>query len=154
MKGLCALKKERKEKVHSFTQRFAAYLKNFSEADKPSDKVLIEYYTSALGPDLAMFSKMKYKPMLADTYEEAERVEAKKESIKDYPEQSGEKNVGRKALLFTKPKEEQSHDFEGMAKMMQKLSNRIIDLEKEKEAQKFYKPYYKKKEDNNQTQPP
>ena len=43
MKGLCALKKERKEKVHSFTQRFVAYLKNFSAADKPSDKVLIEY---------------------------------------------------------------------------------------------------------------
>ena len=29
MNGLCVLKKERKEKVHSFTQRFAAYLKNF-----------------------------------------------------------------------------------------------------------------------------
>ena len=41
-----------------------------------------------------------------------------------------------------------------MTKMMQKLSNRIIDLEKEKEAQKFYKPYYKKREDNNQSQPP
>ena len=27
MKGLCTLKKERKEKVHNFTQRFAAYLK-------------------------------------------------------------------------------------------------------------------------------
>ena len=38
--------------------------------------------------------------------------------------------------------------------MMQKLSNRIIDLEKEKEAQKFYKPYYKKREDSNQSQPP
>ena len=37
---------------------------------------------------------------------------------------------------------------------MQKLSNRIIDLEKEKEAQKFYKTYYKKREDNNQSQPP
>ena len=128
MKGLCALNKERKEKVHSFTQRFAAYLKNFSEADKPSDKVLIEYYTSALGPNLAMFAKMKAKPMLA------ERVEAEKESIEDYPERSGEKNVGRKALSFTKPKEEQSPDFEGMEKMMQKLSNRIIDLEKEKET--------------------
>ena len=57
MKWLCALKKERKEKVHNFTQRFAAYLKNFSATDKPSDKVLIEYYTSALGPDLAMFAK-------------------------------------------------------------------------------------------------
>ena len=76
------LQKERKEKVHSFTQRFATYLKNFSEADKPSDKVLIEYYTSALGPNFAMFSKVKAKPTL---YEEAERVEAGKESIEYYP---------------------------------------------------------------------
>ena len=37
---------------------------------------------------------------------------------------------------------------------MQKLSNRIIDLEKEKEAHKAYKPYYKKKEDNNQFKAP
>ena len=123
MKGLCALKKERKEKVHSFTQRFAAYLKNFSAADKPSDKVLIEYYTSALGPDLAMFSKMKVKPTLSETYEEAEIVEAERESIEDYPEQSEEFFLGKKSLLFSKPKEEQSHDFEGMVKMMQKLSN-------------------------------
>ena len=71
MKGLCALKKERKEKVHSFTQRFATYLENFSATDKPSNKVLIEYYTSALGPDLAMFSKMSFKPTLLETYEEA-----------------------------------------------------------------------------------
>ena len=126
----------------------------FSEADKPSDKVLIEYYTSALGPDLAMFSKGRAKPTLTETYEEAEVVEAERESIEDYPEQSGEKGAGRKALLFTKPKEEKSPDYENMAKMMQKLSNKIIDLEKEKETQKFYKPYYKKREDNNQSQPP
>ena len=63
MKGLGTLKKERKEKVHSFNQRFAAYLKNFFVADKPSDKFLIEYYNSALGPDLAMFAKMKAKPV-------------------------------------------------------------------------------------------
>ena len=112
MKGLCALKKERKEKVHSFTQRVATYLKNFSVTDKPSDKVLIEYYTLALGPDLAMFVKMQVKPTLSETYEEAKRVEAEKESIEDYSEQSGEKT------------------FEGMLKMMQKLSNRVIDLEK------------------------
>ena len=74
--------------MHSFTQRFATYLKNFSEADKPSDKVLIEYYTSALGLELAMFSKKKAKPMLAKTYEEAERVEDEQESIEDYPERS------------------------------------------------------------------
>ena len=98
---------ERKEKVHSFTQRFAAYLKNFSETDRPSDKVLIEYYTSALGPHpaMAMFAKGRAKPTLTETYEEAEVVEAERESIEDYLEQSGEKGARRKALLFTKPKE-------------------------------------------------
>ena len=65
-------------------------------ADKPSDKVLIEYYTSALGPDLAMFAKMQVKPTLSETYEEGERVEAEKESIEDYPEQSREKTLVRK----------------------------------------------------------
>ena len=81
MKGLCALKKERKEKVHSFTQRFVAYLKIFSAADKPSDKVMIEYYTSALGPELVMFAKISVKHTLSKTYEEAERVEAERERI-------------------------------------------------------------------------
>ena len=38
--------------------------------------------------------------------------------------------------------------------MMQKLSNRIIDLEKEKEDQKYFKPYYKRREDNNQYKSP
>ena len=73
-----------------------------------------------------MFTKMKVKPTLSKTYQEAERVEAEKESIEDDPEQVGENN------------------FEGMLKMMQKLSNRVIDLEKEKEAHKAYNPYYKK----------
>ena len=75
MKGLCALKKEIKEKVHDFTQRFAAYLNNFTAVNKPSENALIEYYTSALGPDLAMFSKRSVRPTLVDTYEEAEKVE-------------------------------------------------------------------------------
>ena len=99
MKGLCALKKERKEKVHNFTQRFVAYIKNFSATDKPSDKVLIEYYTSALGPELAMFSKMLVKPTLSETYEEAERVEAEKESIEDYPMQSEEEEIWQESVV-------------------------------------------------------
>ena len=70
--------------MHSFNQRLVAYLKKVSAADKPSDKVLIEYYTSYLGHELAMFSKMSVKPTLSETYEEDERVEAEKESIEDY----------------------------------------------------------------------
>ena len=71
--------------MHSFTQRFVAYLKNFSETDKPSNKVMIEYYTSDLGRDLAMFAKGRAKPTLTETYEEAKVVEAERESIEDYP---------------------------------------------------------------------
>ena len=41
-----------------------------------------------------------------------------------------------------------------MVNMMHKLYNRVIDLEKEKEAHKPYKPYYKKREDNSQPKPP
>ena len=109
MKGLCALKKERKEKLHNFTQRFAAYLNNFTAVNKPSENSLIEYYTSALGPDLAMFAKRLLKPTLEKTYEESEKVEAELESIENYPEQLGEKTFGRKkSLLLTKPKDEQS----------------------------------------------
>ena len=67
------------------------------------------------------------------------------ESIENYPMESDEKTFGNKTpLLPTKPKDEWSQDLEGMVKMMQKLSNRVIDLEKEKEAHKPYKPYYKK----------
>ena len=132
MKGLCTLKKERKEKVHNFTQRFVVYLKKITAADKPSEKALIEYYTSALGLDLAMFAKISIKHTLSETYEEAERVEAEMESIENYPVQSEEETFGKKPLLLTKHKDERSQDFEGMVKMMQKLSNRVIYLEKRK----------------------
>ena len=150
MKGLGLLRKEKNEKVHTFTQRFSAYLKNFSESDRPSNKVLIEYFTSALGPELAMFAKMKARPTLVEIYEEAERVEAEKESVADYPDLPEEKTTRRRTLLLSKPKDEQSHDYQGMLKMIQKLSNRIIDLEKEREVQRTYKPYYPKREDSNQ----
>ena len=131
-------------------QRFSTYLRNFSETDRPSDKVLIEYYTSALGPEMATFAKMKAKPTLIETYEEAERVEAERESVEDYPDLPGEKTANKRVLVSSKPREEHSHDLEGMMKTMQKLYNRIIDLEKERDIQKTYKPYYPKREDNNQ----
>ena len=95
-----------------------------------------------------MFAKMKAKPTLVETYEEAERVEAERESVEDYPDLPREKTTERRALVLSKPREEHSHDLEGMMKMMQKLSNRIIDLEKERDIQRTYKPHYPKREDN------
>ena len=77
------------------------------------------------------------------------------ESIDQYPIQSEEKTYGNiKPLLLTKAKDERSQELDGVVKVMQKLSNRVIDLEKEKEAHKQYKPYYKKRDDNGQPKPP
>ena len=84
-------------------------MNNFDVATKPVENTLIEYYTSALGPDLAMFVKRSVKPTLVETYEEAKKVEAEMESIDQYPIQSEEKTFGnRNPLLLTKPKDEQS----------------------------------------------
>ena len=91
--------------------------------DIPSDKFLIEYYTSALGPELAMFAKMKIKPTLAETYQEAERVEAESESIEDYPDLLEEKTTVKRISLLSKSREGQPHDYHEMMKVLQKLSN-------------------------------
>ena len=50
-------------------------MNNFDAATKPAENALIEYYTSALGPDLAMFVRRSVNPTLVETYEEYEKVE-------------------------------------------------------------------------------
>ena len=41
MKGLIALRKEKKERVHNFTYRFSSYLNNFDATDKPTEHAVI-----------------------------------------------------------------------------------------------------------------
>ena len=60
MKELLALKREKKEKVRDFSQRSIAHLNNFSAAIKPAEETPIEYCTSALGSDIAMFVNVCY----------------------------------------------------------------------------------------------
>ena len=45
-----------------------------------------------------MFSKRSFRPPLAETYEEAEKVEAEMESIENYLVQSEEKNFGNNRI--------------------------------------------------------
>ena len=75
MKELLSLRKENKERVHNFNQKVASHLNNFNATIKPVENTLIEYYTSALGPKIAMFVKILVNPTLMETYEEAEKVE-------------------------------------------------------------------------------
>ena len=64
---------------------------------------------------------------------------------------------GKKPLLLTRPKDEYSHELESVVKMVQKLSNKIVDLERDKQAnsgRKQYKPFFKKTEESGPSQPP
>ena len=58
---------------------------------------------------------------------------------------------------MTKPKGECSNELENVVKMVQNLSNKIVDLEKYKEAGSSRNPFrqfFKKKEENSPPQPP
>ena len=95
----------------------------------------MEYYTPTLSPDITMFVKRAVNPSLVETYEEARKVEAKLESIKKQTIESDTRTFSsKKPLLLTRTKEERSSELENVVKMVQKLSNKIVDLEKDKEA--------------------
>ena len=60
-------------------------------------------------------------------------------------------------MLLTIPKEEHSNELENVVKMVYKLSNNIVDLEKDKEAsssRKKFKPFSKKREESSTSHPP
>ena len=95
---------------------------------------------------------------MVETYEESNKVEAELESINKH---TAEPNVrifsSKKPFLLTRPKEENSSELENVVKMVQKLSNKIVDLEKDKRAsssKKQFKPYFKKREEGGTSQPP
>ena len=105
-----------------------------------------------------MFVKRAMKITLIENYEEAKRVEVDLDSIgKHTAEPEVKPTAGKKPLLLTRPKEEHSNELENVVRMVQKLSNKKTDLEKDKgtsTSRKTFKPYYKKREESGQSQPP
>ena len=81
MKELLSLKMEKKEKVLDFNHRFAHHLNNLSAAIIPAKETLMEYYSSTLSPEIAMFMKRSVKLSLLETYEEDNKVEEELKSI-------------------------------------------------------------------------
>ena len=75
MKELMSLRMEKKEKVQDFNQIFTNHLSNFSATNKPVEELLVEYYTTALSPQLDMFVKREAKLTLVENFEEAIKVE-------------------------------------------------------------------------------
>ena len=110
-------------------------MSNFTATNKPAEELLVEYYTTALSPQLEMFVKRVVKLTQVENFEEAIKLEADLDSIERHTSKP-EVNTfsGKKPLLLTRPKEEHSNELENVVNMVPKLLNKIVDLEKEKEA--------------------
>ena len=95
-----------------------------------------------------MFVNRAVNPTLIENYEESKRVEDDLDSIAKHTSELEVKTTSnKKPLRLTRPKQERSNELENMVKMVQKLSNKIVDLKKEKGAsssRKPFEPYYKK----------
>ena len=98
-----------------------------------------------------MFVKIAVKDTLVENYEESKRVDADMDSITRHTlELEVKPTASKKPLLLTRPKEEHSNELENVVKMVHKLSNKIVDLEKEKgvsSSRNPFNPYYKKMEE-------
>ena len=87
-----------------------------------------------------MFVKSSVKPSFVETYEESKKIDTELESInKQTMEPYTRTFSSKKPLLLTGPKEEHSSELENVVKLVQKLSNNIVDLEKHKEANSYKK---------------
>ena len=132
-------------------------MNSFSAATKPTQES-VEYYTTTHYRPIAMFVKRVGKVTLVENYEEAKKVEADMDSITNHTLELELKHTTIKIpLLLTKPKQEHSNELGNVVKMVQKLSNKVVDLEKDKGASSYrnpFNPYYKKREDSEQPKPP
>ena len=96
-----------------------------------------------------MFVKRVGKVTLVENYEEAKKVEVDLDSVtKDALELELKHTTRKMPLLLNTPKQGYSNELENVVKMVQKLSNKIVDMEKDKGSSSYRKqfnPNYKRK---------
>ena len=71
-------------------------MSNFSATKKPVEELLVEYYTIALSPQLAMFVNTAVKLTLVENFEEAIKVEADLDSIEKHTSEPKVKTLSSK----------------------------------------------------------
>ena len=89
-----------------------------------------------------MFVKRVGKVTLVEKYEESKKVEVDLDSIARNTLEPKLKHTTRKRpLLLTNPKEEHSNELGNVVKMVQNLSNKVVELEKDKGFSSYRNPF-------------
>jgi ribonuclease HI len=146
---LSNLKMNAKEKVKDFNQRFLT-LKNRIPADSmPAESLVIAYYTKALHQSIAIWVKRSKKATLLEAFEEATQIEKDILSLKDSSSNETEtiSSSKKKIEILPRPTQNKSQpknsDLENLTKVVQKLSNQVVDLKRSTEEASSSKGPYK-----------
>jgi hypothetical protein len=138
-----------KEKVKYFNQRFLI-LKNWIPMDSmPTENLIIAYYTKALHQSIAIWVKRSKKATLLEAFEEANQIEKYILSLKESTSNEIETSSSSKKKIKILPRptqsktEPKSSDLENLTKVVQKLSNQVIDLKRMIEEASSRKGPYK-----------
>jgi hypothetical protein len=146
---LSSLKMNPKEKVKDFNQRFLT-LKNRIPVDSmPAESLVIAYYTKALHQSIAIWVKRSKKATLLEAFEEATQIEKDILSLKDSSSNETETRSSSEKKIEILPRPTQSKtqpkdsDLKNLTKVVQKLSNQVIDLKRSTEEDSSSKGPYK-----------
>jgi hypothetical protein len=146
---LSNLKMNAKEKVKDFNQRFLTLKNRIPTDSMPAESLVIAYYTKALHQSIAIWVKRSKKATLVEAFEEATQIEKDILSLKDSSSNETENTVSSKKNIEILPRPTQNKaqpensDLENLTKVVQKLSNQVIDIKRSNEEASSSKGPYR-----------
>jgi hypothetical protein len=145
---LSNLKMNAKEKVKDFNQRFLTLKNRIPTDSMPAESLVIAYYTKALHQSIAIWVKRSKKATLVEAFEEATQIEKDILSLKDSSSNENENTASSKKKIEILPRSTQNKaqpensELENLTKVVQKLSNKVIDIKRStEEASSSKGPY-------------
>jgi hypothetical protein len=145
---LSNLKMNAKEKVKDFNQRFLTLKNRIPTDSMPAESLVIAYYTKALHQSIAIWVKRSKKATLVEAFEEATQIEKDILSLKDSSSNETENTASSKKKIEILPRPTQNKaqpensELENLTKVVQKLSNQVIDIKRStEEASSSKGPY-------------
>jgi ribonuclease HI len=160
---LSNLRMNAKEKVKHFNQRFLTLKNRIPTDSMPAESLVIAYYTKALHQSIAIWVKRSKKATLVEAFEEATQIEKDILSLKDSSSNETENISSSKKKIEILPRPTQNKtqpensELENLTKVVQKLSNQVIDIKRSTEEASSskgpYRPPFRKPFQTNRPNP-
>jgi hypothetical protein len=149
-----SLKMNPKEKVKDFNQRFLTLKNQILTDSMPAESLIVAYYTKALHNNIEIWVKRSKKSILLEDFEEASQIKKYILILKDNLNSEVETTSSskKKIEILARPPQAKGQpetlDLESLQKVVQILSNQVIDLKRSVEeassSKGSFKPPFRK----------